>query len=524
MKKSDLAINYSAKLKEAKSNIEKLSELNVNLSKITRRVNSIERETRKQVKNSDDLDSIYSSSINQLEQLNQNLKDEYEIYYKIDFLYRDLSEKINGADESSIDEVISISNTLLDSLRTSTTIDFDEEKDLVNNVYEVIYIAIKLELMYSDKKRLLNRVRDDSIDTVYIVESIKKDIKDLDGNKKDINEILSEIEKQGLDDSYLLNEDLITAIFLRSFRSKKTEDFLDSSVEQEKRYDKLERLSQRCNESLEEIEKFEIKKRSFKKRAIKRKFAVAINTMLLGAALAGGIYATKDLFNDRQYLTTTTVYDTSKDEPEVTEEYLEKSKDSISLVEYSPWDNPGYFRDKYTRNVYTYNISNDDKYKNISEYLTEDFNGKIEYTQTRESVDEMPEDYGYSENKYVITKVEKDSNNYQDIYNPMNRWATSLLAAFFVSGIELYIFNELLSKDNMELINKDREAYIKDLEKLKENLKELERQKSELYNQIEESSKTLLEDYYLLPLPLMKTKEVQQAKEKINQYTKYSNL
>jgi hypothetical protein len=217
--------------------------------------------------------------------------------------------------------------------------------------------------------------------------------------------------------------------------------------------------------------------------------------------------ATKESSKLNYYKTTTTTIDTSTDEKEVEEEYTGKQSNSISITEYSPWEDPGYFREEYTRNIYEYDTNSlKVEYDDIYSYLTSDIKSSLSYsTKTEES--EKPTDNNYKENKYVITRKVQNQDEYiKRICYPL--WIfESLMTSFGVIGVDLFVF-KLISKEKLSNIKYEKNKIIDTIEQKNKLYLENKKQISNLEEELEKERQRVCLDYEKLPDSIKRQKDI----------------
>lgn len=527
----DMGIIYNSKLKETRNTIEKLKGLSFNLDNIANSVNSIESGVNEKIKGiyntdkkeknvffNDELKYIYDDAIKKLDKINEYLKKEYERYYKISSLTKKLNSKMENVSEENIDEIVSLSTQILHTLKTSSTIDYEAEKNIVTDVYSAIYNAIKLEVLYSNNTRLLDIVKNDDVDTQYIANLIKKDINNIK-DKSDINRVLTNIENNGLDDKYLIDRNLITLISLYNSNNLKlkTRNKLISNVDE---YESLSRdlayLEIDNKEIQEKIDKANTKRNKQIKKKIKQRGILTLNALLVSIIIAGGSFGIKHIAKEKKYKTITTKYDSYTDTYEVEEEYASGKDGSIKLTEYSPWDSPGYFRDNYTRNVYSYDIGNiSTDYSDISKFLNSNIKDNLRYNQTEESSTDLPEDYGYGENKYIIEEVRKVLDDY--IIDDIETAWTVVFCLLYALGV-IAIDIGSISNTSMEQIHTIKDKIFELESDLREYNSELDSNKEEIgfiRNKINELKNLIFDLYDSLPNVIKESNDIKEAMKKV---------
>ena len=532
MPQKDMGIEYHAKLKEVLANIQKLEDLNLDMARFKRSVRSIEKELNRKVKGSyqsfdtgsataflyDSLVGDYGQSIKKLDAINEALKREWETYFKISSHSKVISRDILGADENSISEIARSTLKMVKDMKCSTTIYFNVEKDIVYQVYGIVYKVMQLEFTYSNDSILFDAISHDLVDTSYIVELMKEEISHIDGDEKD--EIISQImklEKEGIDDKHLLNKNLIILLALYNSSDltlKKKEQFLE-------RLDELTSLriqigNEECQRDCvkREIDELKSSKKEYTKKGIRKRIAILLNTILVSCGIVAGAVALGEVTQGEEYRTITTTYNSSTGEVQVDESFEAGKEGSLEMVEYSPWDAPGYFRDKYTRNCYTYNMNSiSEEREDISSYLDRDLKDIISYSSSEEESEFLPEDYGYAENKYVITKVEKDLDTSQKVRRPLLWALSSLGTSLGLIAADFFLFKKL-SKESLKVVKEGKKSAKEGLMHKLQEASDNEKSLQDLVDRKEREYALTQEEYETLPSVIKSSPDVSTAVKK----------
>lgn len=372
---------------------------------------------------------------------------------------------------------------------------------------------IKLEIIYSNNSSLLEYIRSDNSDTSYITKLIKDDIQILSDNNKELCNKVRELEKVGLGDKQFLDKELIMLLSIddiNNFTSKAKEIFLNNIDEYTNVSNELMTLNRNNKITTDEI--IEIKKynKIISLKKLLKRISFLVNMGLVSIAIAFSIKSAKNITQDTEYKTVTTTYDTSMPEKDITEEYLSSRDNSVSLTEYSPWEEPGYFRDNYKRNVYEYDLINVEFYENIEDYLNPDLKEIIAVTEYVEISDEKPTEE-YSDNKYVITQVVQYKDEYR-LVDDLASW--KVLSALFSFGIvagDIFLFS-LLSKVKLKDLKQSKKNNKQELAEKKQLLIETKNRINELNTELFTLRNDLQQKYDTLPSLLQ---EDQKIKEKM---------
>ena len=530
--KYDKGIIYNAKLKEIKRNIEKLKNISINMLLIEKTIEEIEKEVEQKINNNyqsfqnnsslnflhDSLDETYINATKRLDSLNDILKKEWEDYYRIDTIEKDIKAKIININKNNIDEIVRETSTLLNMMIHSSTINYSMEEQIVLRVFNTVYEVMKLELIFSNNPILLDMIKTDEVASSYTTEFIKRDICKIDDNEQ-INMIQVNLEKNGLSNYTLLDKTLLKLVTFytnNEIRQKIIDSFMQtlSSYETvQKEQDKLIKNEEKQTKILELNER---ELNDCKKRRNKRRRIALINSLIVSVGIVLSSTGAKLLAKDNEYLTTTTTYDSSTDELTTTEDYIKGKNEETTLIEYAPWDTPGLYRKGYSRNVYKYDISKITDYEDLTKYLDESLEEKINYTSTIEKTKTEPDDLDYTTNKYVIQRTTKNLEDYR-IKNNLLSWI--LYSLFFSAGIlgVDYAIIKAITNESLKRLKREYESLSNDFQTEKKKKEILKKEIENNIKLLEALKNSLDEQYNSLPESV---KEEEEIKEKVKQLLK----
>jgi len=536
----DLSIIYNAKLQKVKDDLEQLKEINFDVSKIEKTITDIEEKVDQKITENysifdkqgskaflhDTVGFVYEIATAKLEKIEDEIKEEYESYSKINNQYLALKKMIANVDENNASKIIQKGIQLLDSIRASSTIDYNIEKKLVENIYQLVYKIIKIELICGKETAFLDKILTDDTDLTYLVKLVKENIKEIPKKSRtSIDNIIERLEIDGtLDDYNYLNKELLTEIIItqdNSLIEKINRNFQEKYAAYKEVEEEYYLAIDKNNELISNSEtiKQDVKHNRFLR--IRKISSLYVNMLLLTAGIATSVFALKKPTSEKVYLTTTQTYDSLTGEKPPKETYEKDRDDTVTLVEYSPWESPGYFRTDYKRNEYYYDLSTlEEGFEELKDYLNPKLKGEITYVMEEKNQEEKPDDYGYQENKYVITKVEQNKDKF-DLVPREELWAlAAILSSIGITIIDLLVYSKLISK---EKYFNQKFFYQEAKNRLKENNQRL----IEMKNKIEDlklqlatlKSETLCE-YESLPSTL---KESPKVKEKVNDLKNENN-
>ena len=254
----------------------------------------------------------------------------------------------------------------------------------------------------------------------------------------------------------------------------------------------------------EKIPKIKSEIRQTKKRIRGRKIVLTVNLGLVGGLMAVSFISQ---LKNIKYKTITTVYDSSTDNISYDIKYLPEAEDTVTVVEYQPWEEYNFFDTQYRRNVYTYELDAVNmNYDDIKDYLTSDFKEEVIPTKEEEKSTSKPNDE-YKESEYIITKQIQDKDDY-------NEW--DMLSMSF--GLMIYLYGGMFWS-GFSIGRPSLEELIKILKENKINLK-CAKQASldykefieKFYNEVSALKTSIEVDYEKLPIAL---KENEKIKRKV---------
>ncbi len=250
----------------------------------------------------------------------------------------------------------------------------------------------------------------------------------------------------------------------------------------------------------EKIPKIKSEIRQTKKRIRGRKIVLTVNLGLVGGLMAVSFISQP---KNIKYKTITTVYDSSTDNISSDIKYLPEAEDTVTVVEYQPWEEYNFFDTQYKRNVYTYELDAVNmNYDDIKDYLTSDFKEDVIPTKEEEKSTSKPNDE-YKESEYIITKQIQDKDDY-------NEW--DMLSMSF--GLMIYLYGGMFwsgfsigrpSLEELIKILKENKINLKCAKQASLDYKELI---EKFYNEVSALKTSIEVDYEKLPIALKENEEI----------------
>ncbi len=250
----------------------------------------------------------------------------------------------------------------------------------------------------------------------------------------------------------------------------------------------------------EKIPKIKSEIRQTKKRIRGRKIVLTVNWGLVAGLMAVSFISQ---LKNIKYKTITTVYDSSTDNISSDIKYLPEAEDTVTVVEYQPWEEYNFFDTQYKRNVYTYELDAVNmNYDDIKDYLTSDFKEEVIPTKEEEKSTSKPNDE-YKESEYIITKQIQDKDDYNEC---------DMLSMLF--GLMIYSYGGMFwsgfsigrpSLEELIKILKENKINLKCAKQASLDYKELI---EKFYNEVSALKTSIEVDYEKLPIALKENEEI----------------
>lgn len=537
----DQALNFNSELIKVKRMIKQIQELGIKTSKIEMIVTQIEEQAKLEADTitqnyrlNDSLEDMlkegnytqcYCKALNNLLTLKTKLSEEYNIYTEIHGSCLAIESHLGNMNEQNLPVVINLMLEILRKLKSSSTLNYEDEKDLVEQVYYLTYQVIKTELIYKVESQVLNKVLEDEIDINYVEKHLEEELLSIDFTKPENQYIMNRLKilkSKGLESSYLDLEllNLLKYTDNPNYIEEKKELILNT-------YEMIEQENITLTELRKQKQELEKKLQDNKKVQFQnKKNILKYSSFIIGSlsVIAGTIFTINSLVKKSMkfntYFNITQIYDATKDKTETTENYTKQEEDTLYLKKYFPYEEYNIGRTiKYTREVHTYDVS-DLQYETLEEYATIDVN-TLDFAPeiTEETIYSMePSDY-YQEPRTIIEKVIVDKNK----VIPKIHKADYILSAILANLIPVLfesIFAVCLIFGNDALLSLLIE-YIKDYKEKRIDIKELVSLLIELEQQISAQTKIknklstdLKTEYYKLPQDISKEKEFAKIRKK----------
>lgn len=289
--------------------IDKLKSIKIDTTNIEKEyksiLNSVEEELDKNKKsnklfNADLNNLVYDKSLKELRKLIINIKENYDIYFKIDNFIEFINSKLKENKEISNEELDEYISTMINYLKYIVSNNFNNinVEDLINRLYKISYNLIKVEFIKNNNSLLLEYINRYDIHKMMLNKIIIEDLKEYENNAK-IQDIIFELNSKGIDIDYV-NEDLIKELANngKQYKVVKDKDVIDRETEGSEK-----KLYSQYNNFLKAKRKY---KNAKKKLATK----ITAYSLLAATIIGGNIFALNKLSKNtsRTYKTTTTTY------------------------------------------------------------------------------------------------------------------------------------------------------------------------------------------------------------------------
>ena len=446
----------------------------------------IDRNNENSKKNIEDkLRYNYSGAITYLKELINRLKLKREDYYRITNKLEKINNILNQADDTDFDDII---NSLLESLKELRTIpkylDSKNEDEIIKRMYSIIFRVMKLEILYTDKRRLLDEIKKDETDTEFVVEALLEEIKNLDN--KDIKNLVTAIKSKGLDIGLLLDENLILLIAALQNPETIPIQIEEYKLNNKKMKELNDKISQTEEEKKNHLEELDSAKKKASRKTWKFRYEIAkfiLNGLLFTAGGIGSFLGAEKVSRTPMYYTTVTTYDSSTGTTTVSKPGYTKDAEEreILVIKLDSW---GEEDNKYKRKKYEFRVGEPyEIFDNPEDYLKYKFLGGYGIETSKET----PEDYGtYGDNKYIVIMTEKDIENSKTGRNPLLYKIVLISSLTGVIGLEIIdlkkkrIKSYTAAKNELKYAIEEKDTQDKLVEQFQNELNDLNDEKKSL--------------------------------------------
>ena len=451
METRDLAIKYKALHQAAELMIANIKEIGFDVSEYETILKTIQHDVSDNVKVNyskgfarANYEMDYSNGIAELNKLIARL-DKYDVYFKVLNSCEWLNTRLQDShiSDQQLKEYVSEIAYNLKQIVKSDTMDYDNEKHIVEMVYMTAYNLIKLELMKTGNSQLYAYIKKEEINLSYFNLIIKKELSKLDLSAEKntfLREKLFEVRKNGINSNYF-DLDIIRGLLINDdnnlFKDTINENMnniVKNIEENTKKIKELVDMTRSC-----EYEKNYYKKDAEwnKKNIIKRfiSFLIATSIMIGGGIGLQRLVKKESIKN--KYNRTIEVYSTITDETTTEADVIYLSDEPEEKTIVRVYDS---YKSETRRDYQYYDVSylDFDSLKEYYEYGTDNYGVVPQDGTLKTSSDDAISDY---QNSY--TEVIKSTYEYVGRELDKTEYANELVIGFLMYLLVLFVFESL---------------------------------------------------------------------------------
>ena len=426
----------------------------------------------------------YSKAIKELELLFNELS-KYEIYVRVSSFTTYLKSFINKTDKTPNDFDLYRTSLIdiLNNLVKSSTLDYDVEGNIIEEMYEIAYYFIKEEIKFLGYSPVLDSLSNNQIHINYLDREITRELEKINFKNQKYSCLLTkkkELDSLGFNASYV-NEDFLRMLVSYNLKHKDISPIINNLIE--KITDNLKIINEGNTTYNNKYYKSTLRHEISKNAALLISSLSIITGLILGSIKLTKLAATK-------YNNTITTYSV-EDGLEETIEYTDNDEDSIKIYEINPYQKK---LSNYARKVITYDVTNIDGIP-LEEYLDIDLASLgIKGESTTERLDELTLNDLYEETIRYVEHIEVNKEDTQTKMDVDAIFALIIIAliAFGLEALTEYIFYETNFNEG------DTISWYYATKTILEDIKSLsnerisKKEKEKRLNEINEKSKKLL--------------------------------
>ena len=445
----------------------------------------------------DYFNSIYKAGFSKIDVL-LNKIEKYNNYYNAinKCYYIQGSQNFIEVKEEELDKTVDDIINLLNTIKEFDGV-IENSKTLLNNLYDFVYILIKMELSLNGKSKLLDYCKNDKTSIYFINKFINKEAQEIRkkaNSNKEINSILfrnSEVDTL----NSTINEELIQYISVYKDRNKYVKELYELMYkiinDLRSKDSSLSHFYTRENELISKKHSVEEKQKRSKSNRVKKVFSSTLPLVFSLTAIAGLHYGIVRLISGTVYNTDIQTYSSQTGKTVATEDYISKLGilngevvDSNVLVEIKePWEKTGADSNgnvHFERTIKNYEITGVN-YDDLTEYIDMDLSAadcNYEYSEKVERKDSITSSDSLTDTDIKVVKQNQDINDSKqgNLFMP------------WLVNIALFILVDLLAFAKIEQIAEDsgREGPLERILNLKYYLDKLEESKQGIIEWTEE--------------------------------------
>ena len=453
-----------------------------------------------------------------IERLYEKIR-KYELFYQLYNFSESLNQEMLYINENNIYDLTNKCVEMHTKLLNSDFKDYKEVEYLLPTIYECIYNGMKREIVFSDYyKELFYTIKKDDtkISHPYIAKLIENDI--VETESEELLMQLKYLKAKGLDSSNIIDLDLLTSITkmtMKNIKIDSKENLLENIDSYEKMEDAINESEEKCSNAKSIVKKDEQEKREAFGSVVKILTIYGINVSLVFGIGVGAHLVEKNI--SRKYYTTTTTYKSETGEYNTSKpEYEIKKSNPIKITEEEPWKEDSFITKTYKKYIYTYNLSENEDYKDLSDYIDYLLENPRPASPNSLMVSEKPEEFGKEETVYIVEKKEYDENNYTDI-DLKNHLFYPTMFLFLAGVIDLLILTRKYKYDSNNLKRRlnNHKTTKKNLINHKKLLQEKEKELKDIINQREKLYEEIISNYNKLPKIIQEDDQLKTSIQKL---------
>jgi len=350
--------------------------------------------------------------------LEEKLIEEYQTYSEIQGVLEAIDSNIEQYNQQYLSTMLDSMITVLEKLKHSSTIHYNDEKELVEKAYQLTYKLIKLELLQQPSSRLLEHVLRNEIDIQFTEKYLLEELNQLDITEEENKIIIGkvkELKKSGLSTN-LLDLELLQLLKYannKDFIETKKNEIITSYQQLEDNQTQYDKLEKKYKNLVKKANDISIAKKRAKQQIIKYASYITFIASLSGGIIVGTTKFAQKISSNTLYFNLKETYDVSKDELTQKEIYSINKNDKTTITKYFPYQKDVKINDYSVRKIYTYNVS-DISYNDLRELANIDletysYEPKI-YTERKSDTEILASDL-YKNVRVLIERVTVDENN-----------------------------------------------------------------------------------------------------------------
>ncbi len=400
---SDLAIEYSAILSELKKTIERIKELNIDVSKEEKEIEGVEETCNDQldriIKTDDEytitasLEVVYNSAIKSLKDIKSRL-EKHEAYCTSFNKAEELNRMLSEGSLDTLSNYQELTIELLKLINTTDTRPFEEKKGLVEKIYNLAFEIIQFELIADGKSRVLDWVKTQPVIKSLMNSIVERRLSALSEKtlaRSVIENTINSVKSQSFNASFL-NEEIILYL---AFRNRKNREQVKRCL-----YDLLNEIDLKAHEiHTQTVARIEVNRRisslkiDIKEAHIYKQVGILVG--LIAALVCSEIVVNHEAakIGHDEYRTDVEIITTSEKFTPKFPQYMPKIGDYYykELTIYGLWNQKNGFYGDYVRNVESYNITDKnintpEDFKNLN-WFRKLFIEKEDKKETKPSID-----------------------------------------------------------------------------------------------------------------------------------------